>query len=337
LLDQVIAFCGLHVQDEDVGQLLGAVGMEHLVRCLAALFKQDASTALAVAHALQSEGHETAGIVRALLEGLRHMIVLKTVEQPEVLIPFSEDDLVELRSLTDQVTVEEIYGHFHTLTTTEQTLRSASNAFQVLEMTLVRMACIGRVQPLQSILDRLDGLQIETPVPSRPASSPTTIPIPAAGDATYLPAISESSSTSSVAELSQSAPIKTDQDFWQSLQAYFADRRPSLAAFLQAGRMIARTDEELVIAFAPEDRFSYSSLQDPDNLVVVRNAVQEVLGQPLQVIIKALDNHTDPIRAGGALGEALDNPNTVVTEDLQQQKRETIQAVLDIFDGRIIM
>lgn len=335
LLDQVIAFCGLHVQDEDVGQLLGAVGMEHLVQCLAALFKQDASTALAVAHALQSEGHETAGIVRALLEGLRHMIVLKTVEQPEALIPFSDDDLIELRALTDQVTVEEIYGHFHTLTTAEQTLRTASNAFQVLEMTLVRMACIGRVEPLQSILDRLDGLHLETPMPS--PSAPSSTMLPTTEDVMRSPATSVSASASPVAEISQAVPVKTEQDFWQSLQAYIADRRPSLAAFLQAGRIIARTDEELVIGFAAEDRFSYTSLQDPENLTVVRSAVQEVLGQPLRVIIKALDHHTDPNHGSGALGETLVNPKTVASEDLQQQKRETIQAVLDIFDGRIIM
>jgi DNA polymerase-3 subunit gamma/tau len=332
LLDQVVAFSGLNVQDEDVAQLLGTVGMEYLVECLTALFKQDASTALQIAHALQSEGHQTAAIVRALLEGLRHMIVLKTVKQPEALIPFSQDDLVELRSLTERVTVEEIYGHFHILTAAEQMLRLASNAFQVLEMTLVRMACIGRVQPLQAILDRLDGVQKEaiespqavlTPVVSHPVTDADTLP-------------SEPSSDALNSEHSQSMPVAPGGDFWETLQESVAKRRPSLAAFLQDGRIIKRTDTELVIGFAPEDRFSCASLQEPENLLVVRETVQALLGQPLQVIIKALNDDTDPIR-GGISGGMISNQNTVIPGDAQQQKRETIQAVLDVFDGRIIM
>lgn len=332
LLDQVVAFCGLDVQDEDVGQLLGTVGMEYLVQCLAALFKQDAATALQIAHTLQSEGHETSGIVRALLEGLRHMIVLKTVQQPEALIPFSADDLAALRSLTEQVTVEEIYGHFHILTAAEQMLRSSSNAFQVLEMTLVRMACIGRVQPLQAILDRLEGMPIEAT--ESPEAMTTPVVSPPSIEVDALP--SESSFGSLRSERSASTRSAPGGDFWEALQESIARRRPSLAAFLQNGRIMKRTDTELVIGFTHEDRFSCTSLQEPENLLIVREAVQALLGQPLRVIIKALNDDTDLIR-GSMSGATVSNQNTVATEDLQQQKRKTIQAVLDIFDGRIIM
>ena len=331
LLDQVVAFCGLEVQDEDAGQLLGTVRTERLVECLMALLQQDAAAALHVVHTLQSEGHETAGLVRALLEGLRHMIVLKTVEQPEALIPLPEGDLAALRSAADQATVEEIYGHFHILSTVEHTLRSSSNAFQVLEMTLVRMACIGRVQPLQSILERLEGLEVGVPVSSIPVS-----PLPASGPPNEGVMHAESSYETPASEISQPAPQPPGGNFWESLQAYIAARRPSLAAFLQAGRILTRTDEELSIGFTQENRFSYTSLQEPENLAVIQAAVQAVLGQALRVTIKLLDNETDPI-SGDTSGAVLADGNTAAGGNLQQQKRETIQAVLDVFDGRIIM
>ena len=82
LLDQVVAYCGMEVRDEDVDQILGYVGMEMLAQCLRALCQQDAAAALHIITMLQSEGHEATGIARALLEGLRHLIVLKTVPQP---------------------------------------------------------------------------------------------------------------------------------------------------------------------------------------------------------------------------------------------------------------
>ena len=69
---------------------------------------------------------------------------------------------------------------------------------------------------------------------------------------------------------------------------------------------------------------------------MIREAVQAVLGQALQVTIKLLDNETDPT-SGATSGAVLADLNTAPAGDLQQQKRETIQAVLDVFDGRIIM
>ena len=183
LLDQVIAYCGMEARDEDVDQILGYVGIEALAQCLHALFRQDAATALHLLTVLQGDGHEATGIARALLEGLRHLVVLKTVPNPAELIPLSETDLETLRTVVVHASIEEIYGLFHTLSSAEQTLRHASNPFLVLEMTLVRMACIGRVQPLQNILEHLQQLGGDAPTattfplhPVAPQPPPVLVP-----------------------------------------------------------------------------------------------------------------------------------------------------------------
>jgi hypothetical protein len=92
----------------------------------------------------------------------------------------------------------------------------------------------------------------------------------------------------------------------------------------------------LVIGFAKQDSFCRETLLDPENLVVVREAVQAVLGRPLQVKIAALDGapSSDHGRRGSTVGPSA---NAFAIEEQQRQKRETIQAVLDIFDGKLIM
>ena len=87
LLDQVVAFCGMEVRDEEANQVLGQIGSEMLAQCLQALFQQDAATALRTIAALQETGHEVTSITRALLEGLRHLIVLKTTRSPKNSFP----------------------------------------------------------------------------------------------------------------------------------------------------------------------------------------------------------------------------------------------------------
>jgi DNA polymerase-3 subunit gamma/tau len=336
LLDQVVAYCGTEVHDDDVSQLLGNMASERLAQCLQALVQQDIETALRLVEQVQSEGQEAVSIIRALLEGLRHLVVLKTTQGAHELIPLSETDIAALRPVADMASVEDLYGFFHVLSVAENSLRYASNPFLVLEMALVRMACIGRVQPLQTLLDRLHHLGASVPIPV-----PQSLPRPAASrnlpanPSTALPQPVVSETTADPAEISPAAP-DAPADFWQALQEYVAERRPSIAAFLQPGRILSQTEKELVIGFAKQDSFCRETLLDPENLVVVREAVQAVLGRPLQVKIAALDGApgSDHGMRGSAVGPSA---NALVIEEQQRQKRETIQAVLDIFDGKLLM
>jgi DNA polymerase-3 subunit gamma/tau len=337
LLDQVVAYCGTEVRDDDVSQLLGNMASERLAQCLQALLQQDVETALRLVEQLQSEGQEAVGIIRALLEGLRHLVVLKTTQGAHELIPLSETDIAALRPVADMASVEDLYGFFHVLSAAENALRYASNPFLVLEMALVRMACIGRVQPLQTLLDRLHHLGAPAPL-----STPQSLPRPVASSnlpastKTVLPQPVATETTADTVALTPAAAPSAPADFWQALQEYVAERRPSIAAFLQPGRVLSQTEKELVIGFAKQDSFCRQTLLDPENLIVVREAVQAVLGQPLQVKIAALDgsSSSDHGRRGAAVEASA---NALAIEEQQRQKRETIQAVLDIFDGKLIM
>ena len=396
LLDQVVAYCGTEVADDEVGHILGNVGSETLAECLSALFQQDAERALRTADALQDNGHDAIAILRALQEGLRHLIVLKTTDQPGDLIPLSEADLDVLRPVADLTTVEEIYGHFQVLSTAEQSLRGASHPFLVLEMALVRVARIGRVQSLETILETLQTIGQGLPavdvaaLPSpagtaqaaangaanseRRSSSP---PVSQAPEAPPTPAVERQAApvtevppmpdepdipesevpeppelsdpaftTTTLASAAEPALVE-DGKFWQALQDYVMDRRPSIGSLLQPGRIVTHNETTLEIGFAKADSFNRSSLADRENLDVVREAAEAISGQVLQVKIVSLEaqpessaSHASGHPSGQHVGSpaATDVPSSSASAqvDLQQQKRDTIQAVLDIFDGTII-
>ena len=347
LLDQVVAYCGMEVRDEDVDQILGHVGVEALAQCLRALFQQDAAAALHLASLLQSEGHETAGIARALLEGLRHLIVLKTVPHPDDLIPLSEADLATLRTVAELASLEEIYGQFHVLSAAEQTLRHASNPFLGLEMTLVRMACIGRVQPLQSILEHLQ--RLETELPASPAPQEQTVSASSAAPPARNGRLEDVKTSGrdavgvfeaapvyralpepSLPEAPPSVVLSTAEGLWEALQQRVTERRPSLGGPMQHGRPLTLDEHRLVVGFAKQDKFSLEYLLDPENLIVVRDTAQALLGRPLQVALEPLPDET----AGspdGSETRAVAEPETSTLGEAQRQKNELKQAVIDIF------
>jgi hypothetical protein len=335
----------VQVSDDDVSHLLGHVSSETLCQCLAALLQQDAETALRTADALQQEGHEAAGIAQALLEGLRHLIVLKTTAQPGDLIPLAAADVAALQPLADLATVEELYGHFQVLSAAEQSLRAASNAFMVLEMALVRMARIGHVQSLQTLFDTLQRLEtgavalsLEPAPPPLVAKPQEEVPHPLAVPVSDGPPATQKTQLVRITRQESPAPPPSDVtpaagDFWAALQEHVARRRPSVAAFLQAGRILRHDAHKLVIGFAKADSFCQASLLERENLSLVREAVEAVGGRPLQVEIVGLESHT---HNGTEVVQSETVPRTEALADVQKQKKEIIQAVLDIFDGTVI-
>ena len=321
LLDQVIAFCGTEVQDGDVRQLLGQVGIEPLAACLEALFRQDAESALRTVSQLQMDGYETGGIMKTLLEGLRHLIVLKTVAQPEGLIPLSESDLTALRQVADTATTEEIYGHFHTLSAAEASLRHAASPMLVLEMALVRMACIGRVPSLQSVLDHLQqvgGAPSPTPYPVVPAEGGTS------------PAHETTVAESPVDTTADTTPSDED-DRWRGLRERVAQKRPALLSSLEQGIVVSSRENKLTIGIQEREVFHLSRLSEAENLAAIREIGQELFGADFQLIVESLrgDESKVPPASGSAAGDTGES----TTHDSAQSKLAFKQAVVDIFQA----
>ncbi len=370
LFDQVVAYTGTEVDDREVSHLLGSVGSETLAQCLSAIIQQDAETALRTVDALQDEGHDAISMMRALQEGLRHLIVLQTTDHPADLIPMSEADLDLLREVAKGASVEDIYGLFQVLSTAEQSLRGASNPFLVLEMAIIRMARIGRVSSIDHILGALENLEkglpepaaalrsIETPptpprtrepvapapvadhVPTPPAPPPTPVeheyrqPVDVPAAEPMPEPVAAPVVTPAVTQVPAQVAAEPS-DFWPALQESVAERRPMLGGFLQSGQVLTHSDTELVIGFAKGDDFFRTSLMESENLNVVQAAAEAVTGRSLKVRIVSLDNpQGSHSHAGETATEA--NPGNAARETQQQRKRDAIQAVVDIFDGTII-
>ncbi len=325
LLDQVIAFCGTEIQDDDVRQLLGQVGSEPLVVCLDALFRQDVETALCTVGRLQMEGYEAGGIMKALLEGLRHLIVLKTVPQPGGLIPLTGSDMMALRRVADAVSTEEIYGQFHTLSAAEGSLRYASNPMLVLEMALVRMTCIGRVQPLQSVLDYLQRYGDGQATPS-----PMT-PCPVAAAEPVVNAVHKAPTVESTGTEVHETPTASEGDPWHILQERVAQSRPSLVSCLEQGTVVSNQDNKLTVGIHERDAFHLSRLREPENLAAIREIAQELFGPVFQVVVESLPDE-EPGTAAVPGADVTDSDDSAL-EDMQQSKLAFKQAVVDIFQA----
>ena len=91
-----------------------------------------------------------------------------------------------------------------------------------------------------------------------------------------------------------------------------------------------------MIGFDRTGEFNRSNLQERENLEAVRHAIETLTGSALQVDLVSLDDYRSGSEPNGEINTEQVEDGEPAQEVLQKLKRETIQAVLDIFDGTII-
>ena len=249
--------------------------------------------------------------------------------------------------MAELASIEEIYGQFHVLSAAEQTLRHASNPFLGLEMTLVRMACIGRVQPLQTILEHLQRLETGFPAVPTPAAAqeerPAAVRARPARNGQAEDAKTSARSTGAAEEAapapcpcirpclrqSQVGALSTAAGLWEALQQRVTERRPSLYRAI-CSMVVLRALMSINSSLALPTNFSLEYLLEPDNFVVVRDAAQALLGRSFHIVLEPCDAGVTEIHGTSETGATAEQQAGAL-EEVQRQKNELKQAVIDIF------
>jgi DNA polymerase-3 subunit gamma/tau len=159
LLDQVIAYGGSKVSDEQVAEVLDLIDRRLILGILETCIEGDASAALAAtAHAGES-GVDAKRLGESLLEMLRDLVVLRIAGDREGLVEASEDDIAELRALAAKTDPARLRRMFRALVKEQEDLAWAPQPFAVLEMAIVRLATLPNSDDVAALLARLDRLE----------------------------------------------------------------------------------------------------------------------------------------------------------------------------------
>jgi len=335
LFDQVVAFCGFEVHDDDLGQLLGSVGEDQTVTLLEAVLVHDPRLVLEVVADILRQGLDTRELCRYLLELVRDMIVTKVAPPSHGLLDRSPAELERLHKLGSQTTLEDLHTLFEILTTTEMRLRDSAQPVWMLEVSLLKLASLPSLQSLTTMVARLenlerrlglasgehfpevpasaDGVHGEEPVvEAAPASlgsggsvAPPTSPLPAASD---LPL----SATELVRKIIESASTR------------------ALGWILEQHCQIQITDSTLEVIFQGNHRMAHELLHEDDTLRTLQQIAHTALGR--DIAVRILDA---PAPNGEGKSAAPSSPPT--EESLMSLTRAAIvRDTIELFGGRIL-
>jgi len=251
LLDQAVAFSGEVVQDDDLKIILGTVSRDLLFECSSMIFAQAPAGAFALVEKVMEKGYDLRSFYKELIRHFRDLMLVKSVKEPEELLPLNPEELQQLRREADKASLEEILRYLQAFQQAEQGMRYTFHPQIFLETLLVKLCHFQRIIPLQELLEEVKG------------SGGGGFSAPAGGEKPQPSAVSlkperkVSAIPSPEPVLPPPGPRPADsQDSFQKMLAELQKEKSSLAAILSRQASFRIKDEPLDIKFSPDKRFT---------------------------------------------------------------------------------
>ena len=333
LLDQAVAFSGEVVQDDDLKEILGAIGKDLLFECSSMILEQEPSRVFPFVEKIMERGHDLRFFYKEIIQHFRNLLLAKSVPKIEDLLPLNPEELSELKEEAGKASIEEVLRWLVALQQGEQGLRFSSHPQIYLEALLVKLCHFKRIIPLQELIQEVERIKADTGEP--PRGNEGSFLAPKSREKGERPSAppQKSAATSPAPEKRENEEKEVFQRIMDELQK----EKSSLAAILAQQTSFKIKDEALDIKFHPEKRFV---IDNPVILEIAFPAGDDFYREAIHKDIKTVERI-----ASGILGQKV---KVRVEESLAEgvNKREkdmelalkdpTVQTFMDTFKAQIL-
>lgn len=345
-LDQVLAFCGNRVADEEVQGLLGMVDRRLLLDTVEGIVDHDSRRVLDSVRRVDDLGHSFRQFCQELVESFRALVLIKVVKEPGELLETTVDELAQLQRLADQAGVEDLQRALTLLVKAEAELAGSTFPRLALEMTLVRLTHLPPGKDVGALLRKVEDLERRLagsgPVAARlagPSLSENLPPVPREepAPARVIP-VAESAAVvepAAVAEPSRAAAAAS-QASWPELVKHVRKERPRIGSILEHGRPVRFALPELEVGFVAGS-FHLEQMKDAETATIFQELAEGFFQQPLKVRIVAVDDDNGG-RVPPSLAEERRSREVSRKEQLEKEARNhpVVQAAREILGGEIV-
>jgi DNA polymerase-3 subunit gamma/tau len=348
VLDQVLAFCGDEVRDEEVVTLLGVVDRRLLLESSRAVFARDCGAVLDIVKRVDSFGYNMRQFCQELIDYFRSMAIISAVGPTAELPELSGAELAEIREQAAPATLSELQRHLAILLKAESEMAHSAFTRLVLEMALLKMATLIPVVPINDILERLKAMEkpgsggmVASPPPQweNRSASRDRVPPPVAAKALQsdtaepLPPRQETEKTEArKPEATDSQRSATEP--WEGFVAFVKGKKPMLASLLDHGHPLQVSATLLEIGF-PEGSFQLNSLQDPAAMRELQGLAKAFFRADTGFRLIPLAEVSTGVPATLLGKKSLDEANRVQMIRQVAESHPMVAAALEIFGGEI--
>jgi DNA polymerase-3 subunit gamma/tau len=333
VFDQVLAFCGDKVSDEDVATMIGAVDRRLLADISGALFNGDTQGVLSGVKRVDGVGYSMRQFCQELIDHFRNLLVIRSVKNPGDILDLAEAELEELRRQADGFSALEIQRRLTLLLKAETEMAHATFPRLILEIALLKAATLVPVIPIQELLEKVKALEtssVHTPaLPWNTGASAGTIQQPHHEQQRNEPH-ADPAAPAATPHLIKRGSLSD----WERFVTFSLEKRPAIGSVLEHGSALKTEQGTMEIGF-PLGSYYLTTAQDADFIAEVRSLAQEFSGLETVVRIKPITPETG--EAPQSLVEKKKCEQEQRLEELRQgiAAHPVINEALRIFGGTI--
>ena len=290
-LDQVLAYCGNNVCDEDVGTLLGTVDRRLLAEISAAVFCGDSQSVLDCIKRVDLVGYNMRQFCQELIEHFRNLLVIRSVGKPEDILDLAAAELDELCVQSGNVTAQDIQRRLTLLIKADTEMAHASFPRLLMEMALLKASLLSPVISIQDLIEKIKTLEagaVHTPslpwdsqrVKAEPVQQATDAQLAAPHHRPSLPHPAES-----VAALSAS----DNHSVWSRFVTFVNEKQPSIGSILEHGSPLRQENGLMEIGF-PHGSYYLTAAQDTGFAAEVQSLAGEFTGIDAVIRVKSISS-----------------------------------------------
>ncbi len=313
--DQVLAFCGNSVSDEDVATLLGAIDRRLLAEISAAVFAGDTQTVLAGVKQVDLVGYNMRQFCQELIEHFRNLLVIRSVKKPEEILDLAAAELEELHKQLLHISALDIQRRLTLFIKAESEMAYASFPRLIVEMALLKAALLAPLVPIQELIEKIKSLETAAVhTPSLPWEAVRVVPAPAPqpGEAPSSPT-RPSHPAHDVAPTPAQTAGHTD---WGRFVAYVNERERLLGSVLEHGSPVKQETGLIEIGF-PAGSYYLTAALETEFIAEVQVLARVFTGAETVIRVKAIEaGFAD---APLSLAEKKKNDAEQLLEDLKRE------------------
>jgi DNA polymerase-3 subunit gamma/tau len=283
-LDQLAAATNGTVDAQSVLQLVGAVEEETLLRLCDMVVDRDTAGALVFLEELAEQGQDLGRLVVDLLEHLRHLLLVQHMGHVPESLPVTDETKDALRQQANQLPEPSVLRLIDLLAVAVEDMRQGGDPRLPLELAIVKVTRPRADLSRESLAHRVELLEGRSPTtappePREPAPTPTQAP--RAVELAPEPG-------------TRSLGLEQVSDAWaRSILESVRERSIPVASLLAEARPKELAGDTLTLEFPAGADFHRRQAAEPQNIGVLRDALYEVTGRKLAVVLETGETESD--------------------------------------------
>ena len=344
IFDQAISYAGTEIRDGDLEELLGLSDRRFLFSLSEAVLARDAGRCLRIVEEGYFAGLDMKHFHETLLGHFRNLLLTKILGGGRDLLDVADDDRAGLAAQAEGASRETLQRLMDILMSEEETIRRSQNPRINLETTLVRMAYLEPLIPIDEVLLKMEGLEkrlsanpgrptpgkpekrgeavAEKPGPERPANRPA-----GSRGAARMPF--EKPEAHGGAPEHGIGENRDPDNLWEDYRAFLKKQSPLLWSKVEPGKWLGCEAGRLRIGFQ-KDYIFLDNINEKSQRARLLEITRDYFKKDISVDIEIME--PDPESASPPpAGNGKNGKNNEIRR--QALNQPLLQKVLDMFEG----